>query len=77
MYSRQYKDHNYYIVGYKKRHQREAKQESGLCNNAICMANNSKEEDEEENVDLVSLREKRPTWDANCAKTAWGNIKYL
>ncbi len=31
---------------------------------------NSKEEDEEEIVDAVMMREKRPTWDANYVRRA-------
>ncbi len=54
----------------------EAKLEPGICNSSMYVCGiNSKEEEEEENVDVAVAREKKPTYDDNFVKRAWS--KYL
>ncbi len=51
----------------------EAKWELSPCNSSIYVCGiNSKEEQEEENVDVVMVTEKRQTQGANFVKRTWG-----
>ncbi len=51
----------------------EAKQEHSPCDSSIYIWGiNSEKEEEEKNVDVVVATKKRPTWDADFVKRAWG-----